>query len=308
MGASVEKKKRTTLAKDYIGWEIYVIIQAFICVLPLRVAYWLASLAGELMCLFAKKNRLMVERNLRLGLGLDQRTIKKYKHQIFKNFCKNVVDFLRFDFFDEKWFKEYVEVVGRENMVKALSQGNGAIIISAHLGNYELAALMNLMCGFPMNAIWASHKNPRIEEFFVAPRIKKGIKVILTGGAMKKSLQALALNETVAFVIDYAYGGRGIEIEFFGRKTIIPKGVAIAALQCKVPIVPYIGVRKDNLKYKIVYGDAVKYNLTGEEEKDIKEILSQSVKAIEKYIREYPDQWVLFRDCWPREKSNSASQ
>ena len=116
---------------------------------------------------------------------------------------------------------------------------------------------------------------------------------------MEQVFQRLAANEPVAFLIDHSYSGRGIEIDFFGRKTIIPKGAAIAALKTGAPILPMCGVREGDFNYKLIYKDMIDYSITGELEKDIQNILKKCIKAIEDLIKDYPDQWVLIRNAWP---------
>ena len=288
-------KKRTTFAKDYVGWQIYAAIQLVSSTLPLMVTYWVADIIGECLYVFARGDRRKIYNNLRVALRLKEPTLTVYARRIFRNFCRNIVDFLRFSKYDEEWFERYVEVAGKEHVEKALSLQKGVIIISGHLGSCEIAALAIRFCGFTINGIWASHEDPRLEKYFVEPRLKKGIKVILTGGALAQSLKALAANELVAFVIDHSYSGKGVEVDFFGRKAIIPQGMAIAALGSGAPIIPVAAVHLPHYRYRMIFREPIGYSLSGDREKDTREILSSGIKAIERLIREYQDQWVLFK-------------
>ncbi len=248
--------------------------------------------------MFSGKLRRLIKNNLTTALGFDEKLAKKYTHRIIRNFSTSLIDFLRFDKYDETWFKKNGEVVGSENIKKALSLGKGIIAVSAHTGNWEVGAYMTLMSGVATNGVWASHKNPKIEDFFLKPRLKKGLKVILTGGAMKKILTALSANELVFFMVDYSYSKRGVEIDFFNHKAIIPKGAAIAALKTNAAIVPVVSVRTGYLRHKLICGEMIEYSSSGDEEKDVASIMSSCIKSMEKIIREYPDQWVLFRKYW----------
>jgi len=293
-----EVKGHKAYAADYIGFWAYAALQFLVCALPIRAAYFIADKAGDIMFAFSRKTRMTVEGNLRTALKADEALIKKYTREIFRNFCRNLVEFLSFSKFDERWFKKHGETVGIENIKKALNSGRGVVAISLHMGNWELGAYMTLLCGVPVNGIWASHKNPRIEEFFIKPRIEKGLKVILTGGAMKQALNALQSGELVCFVIDHSYSKSGIEVEFLGQKTIIPRGAAVAALKTNAAIFPVVAIRGKGMKHKLFYGEEIMYSLSGDEEKDIHEITSKCAKTMERFIRENPGQWLLFRKYW----------
>lgn len=282
-------------ARDYIGWWVYASIQFFFCALPARLAYAFASLLGDSMFIFSKRNRRIIEHNLRAALSLKESLVRKYTRRICRDFYRNLVDFLRFSKFDKKWLRERSEIIGIENVKEAFSRGKGVIAISLHMGSWEIGALMIAMAGFPTNGIWASHINPKVDEFFIRPRVKKGIKVITTGGAIKEALKALEANELVFFVMDHSYNKKGVEVDFFNQKTIIPKGPALAALKSKAAILPIVAIRGEHSEHKLVCGEIVEYALSGDEKRDIYEITQKCIKVVEGFIRKYPDQWVLFR-------------
>lgn len=289
------KKKHRIYAIDHIGWGAYAALQAFFCAIPLRLAYFIGTVLADCFFIVSSKNRRIIEHNLRTALDFDERLVRKHTRTIFRNFFRNLVEFLCFCKFDEDWCKKNVEYVGLENVKEAFKSNKGVLAVTFHIGNLELHAYMTRLAGIPTNAIWASHKNPRVEEFFVRPRIERGIKVILTGGAMKKVMAALAQNELVYFVIDHSYTKDGVEVDFLGRKAIIPRGVGIAAIKTGAPIIPAVAVRTGYTRFRIMYGRPVEYALTGNDEEDMREILQRCIRSLEGFVREYPDQWGLFR-------------
>ena len=296
----MKKKPNRIYAKDYISWWGYAIVQFSCCAIPSKLVYFFADRLGDIMFKFSKKTRRMIGNNLRMALGLKDGLIKKYTRIICRGFYRNIVDFLRFRKFDEKWFREEAEIIGTENLKKAFGLGRGVIAISLHMGSWETGALMTAMAGFPANGIWASHANPKVEEFFLRQRIERGIKVILTGGAMKKTLYALKANELVFFVMDHSYSKKGVEVDFFGRKTILPKGAATAAIKTGAAIMPVVATRGKDMKHELICGEIVEYSVSGDDEKDIHDITEKCAKTIEKFVRKYPDQWLLFRRCWDK--------
>lgn len=301
-------KQRSTFARDYIGYEFYVLLKLIVCALPLSWLYWFACRVGGLMYIFSRRNRNGIERNLGIGLKMTDVEIKHCTRAIFTNFCKNTIDFLRFPCFDNHWLDQQCQIIGRENLDAALAKGKGVIIVSAHLGNPEIAALLVTHAGFTISGIWASHKNHRVEQFFLKPRLARGIKVILTGGAMEQALRALRKNEIVAFVIDYAFGGKGRKVDFFGHSSMIPRGAAVAAIHSGAAIIPAVAVRLEPYGYKMLLGKEVAYSISGDEQKDITDIMQKSLAAIEPFICDYPEQWVLFNDCWPNNQPQTVAK
>jgi Kdo2-lipid IVA lauroyltransferase/acyltransferase len=294
-----EKKKSTRIyAQDYVGWRFYAGVQFIVCTLPAWLLYFVADVMGALLFKFEKKSRGIVEDNLRLGPKVEEKKLHYYARKVFQNFCKNTMDLLRFEKFNARWFSKYVSTVNISNLQNAFNRGKGVIVISAHLGHVEIGAYLAHLSGIPMNSISLSHSNPKVEELFVNQRIKKGLKVILTGGAMEGILDALQRREAVGIVMDHSYSKRGADVNFFGKKAIIPKGVAIAAIKTGAPIVPAVAVRQGRFGFKAIFGEEIKYELSGDKDRDIDNILQQCVGALEPFIREYPDQWVLFRRCW----------
>ncbi|MCQ9207548.1 MAG: hypothetical protein NG740_06695, partial [Omnitrophica bacterium] len=155
----MKKKPNRIYAKDYISWWGYAIVQFSCCAIPSKLVYFFADRLGDIMFKFSKKTRRMIGNNLRMALGLKDGLIKKYTRIICRGFYRNIVDFLRFRKFDEKWFREEAEIIGTENLKKAFGLGRGVIAISLHMGSWETGALMTAMAGFPANGIWASHAN-----------------------------------------------------------------------------------------------------------------------------------------------------
>jgi lauroyl/myristoyl acyltransferase len=98
----MKKRSHRIYAHDYIAWWGYVLLQFFFCAMPWRMAYFIAEIASRILYETAGINRKIIEGNLRTAFNLDEKEIKKYTRRIFKNFCLNTVDFLRFEKFDER--------------------------------------------------------------------------------------------------------------------------------------------------------------------------------------------------------------
>ncbi len=288
-------KHHKTYAKDYLGWWTYYVFHFLVNMIPMRVSYFFAGIIGDILLIFDKKHRDMIRFNIMNGPGLSGKELDRAVRNIFKGFFVNIVDFLCFEKFNEKWFKNKTSFENIDTLSNAYKEGKGIILLSSHLGNVEVGALMLHMKGFVTNGIYLSHKNKRVEEYFLSQREKKGLKIIHTGGALKRACEALSRGELVAFVADHAYNGKGVEVDFFGSKAVIPSGAAIAAKKTGAPIIPAVAVRVEGNGFRVVCGDRIDLRVTGDNEQDIKGTMQATTLALEKLIKRYPGQWVLYR-------------
>ncbi|MBN1527069.1 MAG: hypothetical protein JW919_05775, partial [Candidatus Omnitrophica bacterium] len=139
---------------------------------PLRVTYGFASAFARAYYYISISDRRAVLSNLRtvLGDGASDRDIERMAKDVFKNFAKYLVDFFRFSKVDRDYIDKFVRVEGRQNIEKGLANGKGSILLSAHIGNWELGGIAVSLLGYPMNAVVLPHQNKKVNEFFTRQR------------------------------------------------------------------------------------------------------------------------------------------
>ena len=268
--------------------------------LPLRITYAIASFCATACYILFCRDRRALRANIGVVLGYKQRVIKLdvYARRAFVNFAKYLVDFLRFAIIDSAFIEKFIDVKGRENLDAAFGKGKGAILLSSHVGNWELGAAIISCIGYPLNAIALGHSDSKVNEFFVNQRESKGVKVIPIGSNLRKCFTILKKNEGIAILGDRDFTDSGEEVLFFGKKTVLPKGPAYFSLKSGAPIVPTFMLRNKNDRFSLVFGEPIQLKPTGDRDKDVMELMGTYIKVIEKYIRKYPDQWYVFRKVW----------
>jgi len=270
--------------------------------LPLKTGYAITKTICLLKYLFSKQDRTAVRGNLKAILPQEKASvIEKYTRGVFLNFGKYLLEFFRFNKIDRKFLEENVTIDGLKNMDDALSDKNGAIIVAGHIGNYELGAAALGLLGYKVNAVALVHKYKKINDFFNNRRLAKGVRIFPIGKeAIWNCLEAFKRNEIVCLLSDRDFTNGGIEIEFLGRTTIIPKGPAAFSLKRKTPIVPAFAIRLGDNKFHFFMTTPIRYTPCADMDKDIYELTKLYLKQIEKVILEYPDQWYMFRKFWLR--------
>jgi KDO2-lipid IV(A) lauroyltransferase len=282
-----------------VNYYLYRIGQAIALSLPLRLGYTVAVFLSDIRHLYAFEDRRRVTENLKIIFPeKSEREIAKIRRKVFHNFAKYLVDFFRFNKIDLRYIDKNVKVENIQYIIDSLAEGKGAILLTAHLGNWELGGVVVSMLGYPLLSVALPHKSEKVNNFFNAQREGKGVSVLPLGNAAKGCLKALRRNGLLGLVGDRDFVGKGINVNFFGKPTIFPSGPAFFSLQTGAKIIPGFMLRDKGDKMRLVFEKPIEYKRSGDNAKDLAVITNSFRGVFEKYIRNYPDQWYLFRRFW----------
>ncbi|MFH0856207.1 MAG: lysophospholipid acyltransferase family protein [Candidatus Omnitrophota bacterium] len=282
-----------------LKYFFYRLAQSLALRLPIKSSYRIAVFAADLYSAFAFIDRSRVAENLKIIF--PQKTgpeISVIRKQLFRNFAKYLVDFFRFHKLDMKYIKENIHLRNMHYVDSALTFGQGVILVTAHLGNWELGGVVISMLGYPFITVALRHKSKEVDAFFNGQRQSRGVRVLPLGNAAKGCLKALRNNELLALVGDRDFVGKGMTVDFFGKPTIFPLGPAALSLQTKARIIPGFMLRNKDDSFDLVMDKPIEYTPTGDNEKDSREIIARCKEVFEDYIRRYPEQWYMFRRFW----------
>ena len=272
------------------------------CVLlPRGFCYWVARRFADLYSGRAPVDREAVRSNLTAVLGREPTPLEV--QEVFRHFGMYLVDFFRFSHLTPKKVRRWIRLEGVEHMQEVLHRGKGAIGVSAHLGNFELAGAVLALLGFPVYAVVFTHQNSYVDAFFSRQRLGVGVQPIPVRSQNQRalfeaSLEALKKNGILALVGDRDFFGNGLELSFFGKTVKIPRGPAAFSLRTGAPIVPGFLVREKDGSYRFVLEKPI-YPPDGvPREEAVRRMTQQCVEVMSSYIRKYPTQWYLFQEFW----------
>ncbi|GFO53914.1 acyltransferase [Geomonas sp. Red276] len=188
----------------------------------------------------------------------------------------------------------------------ALAAGRGAILLSIHLGNWELGGLGLAAKGYPMNILTFREPDERVNAQREVVRRERGVNFIyvdreaVSALAVVEAVSALNRNEVVAILGDRDGSSHTGVFEFFGRPTPIPLGAAYLALATGAPVIP-VFVPLEGGRYAAIMEPPVFFRAgRRDRDREIRERTGQILRVFERYIRTYPDQWYNFFDYWGR--------
>jgi len=266
---------------------------------PLRVGYAIAYIASRLYYFFSVTDKSELIDNIKIVVkdASDKECLKISKN-VFMNFALYLFDFFRIPNIDMKFIDNNISIEGRENLDEALKKYKGVIIISSHLGNWELGAAVLSLMGYPVNAIVLDHKDKKVNDFFIKQRQSKGVNKISINIELKKCFKVLKENKILAILGDRDFSENGERLKFFGKETLLPKGPAVFSLRTGAPIVPAFLIRNGFNRYRFIFEKQINHERTNNEKEDMNNLIMDYTAVIEKFVRHHPDQWYVFRSVW----------
>ncbi len=284
------------------NYYLYMFAYHALRFLPPRVSYAMARVLADCQYLFSKTDRRIVEENLKAILQTDDVAPAKVR-QVFRNFARYLADFfMQTKRIDDNYMKAHMHLVNSEYLNEVLKEGKGAILVSAHMGNWEMGGAIMSKLGYPMSIVALPHRDPRVNQFFNDQREFFGTQVIPTTTAIRRCLEHLKQNRFVGLLAERDFTQHGIVMDFLGRPTLIPKGAALFSIKSGAPILACFFLRQENDDFQIVfhkpvYPPAVTGKVT---DAQLVEVIKPYLRPIEEEIRRDPSQWLMFREFWVR--------
>lgn len=192
-------------------------------------------------------------------------------------------------------------VEGWELVEAALAKGNGLLIVTGHLGNWEFGGAYFAARGVAIDVVTRGMANPIFDAYITRTRRQIGMEVIHDKDAVRRTPRSLRDNHAIAFVSDHdALGLASTFVPFFGRPAKTPRGPAVFALRFEVPTV-FVGVlRQPSGRYAILI-EPVEVARTGDRDVDIDAIVLRYTQILERLVREYPAQYFWQHRRWRRQ-------
>jgi KDO2-lipid IV(A) lauroyltransferase len=284
-------------------WILFFKPMSFLAkILPRRVAFFITDrLADGAYFIAFKKGRIAALNNLRFALRhlKTENEIRFMVLEQFRNFARFIYEFLQLLHMSQKQLKETYELVGFDKFVEAFKQGNGTIVVTGHLGNWELGVSAVAQQNIPVTAVVMPHSTDDVTAFFDRTRLSRGVGVVPVDKAVRVGLGVLRANGCLAIVADRDFTGTGMPVDFLGRKTIFPVGPARLAAKTGAPICPAFAIRLKNGKYKVYFEEPYRVGKLADGSPDIQDALRRWAWTLGKYVTMFPTQWYLFEPAWP---------
>jgi len=265
-----------------------------------KMADKLGAGLGSLAHTVLTSRRRIANENLRRAFGnelSDEQRAVVVKN-VFRNAGRTMIEFARFRVLRQDGLRAIVEGPGLPELEEARSRGNGAIIVSAHFGNWEMMGAWIATQGFPMDFLIGTQHNLKVDQLLVEFREAMGVGIIRLSTSARSVFKTLKANRITGLVSDQHASSGGVTLPFFGRPAATPKGPALFAIRANSMLLPCVLRRKRHDHHVVMKGPAIYPPNSGNEEEDIRQMTAAYTKFFEDAIRQYPDQWLWTHRRW----------
>lgn len=200
-------------------------------------------------------------------------------------------------------FDEYVTVEGWEHVHAVLAAGKGAIVVTGHIGNWEVLAAYFAGRGIPIAGIARRMNDPRLNELLVDFRARNGVRTIMRESASsgREILQVLREHGILALLIDQDLQAPSVSVPFFGRLARTPAAAAALAVRRDLPIVPAFARRRPEGGHLLSVLPPLHPPHSGDRRADIIALTRRCNEIIEERVRQNPSEWVWWHKRWRRQ-------
>src|SRR6185503_1980769 len=218
----------------------------------------------------------VVERQIAAAFpDLDHQAVLELARQSYEHLGRTFIETALLDSLGKQGVLQLVDSVeGWEIIEDVLGKGKGAVLVTGHIGNWELAGAYVAARGVPLDAIARGMANPLFDAYVNRAREKTGMTIIHDSDAVKRTPRSLRAGRAVAFVADQGVLGlASTYVPFFGRPAKTPRGAAVFALRFEVPVIFVVALRNPNGRYRVVV-ERIEARRSGDMDRDVDAIVA----------------------------------
>ena len=273
-------------------------ISALACAMPRSLCDFLGRVLGNFAWLVVPaKRKKMAVGQVKMCLGVDEAEAVRIAKASTVRFGPMLFEVLRFPVI-KKHAADYVRIEGLEKLQQSLSDGQGAILATAHTDNWELFGGALAMAGIPLVGVAMKQKNSAADRFINEYRTMIGMHITYKTG-VREMFAMLQKGWVIGLIMDQDTNRHdGVVLNFFGRPTNCTPGAASMARFRNVPIVPAFMHQDEQGQHTLVVHDPVYVENTGDKREDIRRTTQVLNDVIEAHVRKYPEEWFWLHDRW----------
>jgi KDO2-lipid IV(A) lauroyltransferase len=194
----------------------------------------------------------------------------------------------------------FIRYDGLENYLAARDRGKGVLVLTGHLGAWELSSFYHSLMGMPMGMVIRRLDNPLVDAFVNRIRCLHGNRVIHKDDFARGLIASMRAGETVGILMDTNMTPpQGVFVPFFGVLACTASGMARIAAKTGSAVVPgFLLWEESEQKYVLHFGQELEVIRTGDPEHDALANTASFTAAMEGYIRQYPEQWLWLHRRW----------
>jgi KDO2-lipid IV(A) lauroyltransferase len=287
--------------QEAIEYWLVVAVARMLGRVPRTPARWMArAVAFAVYWCFGRLRRVGA-RNLEMALpGLSRIARTKILRGVYVSLARQLVEFCRMQRYTVENARAWMRTEGLENYLAAQAGGKGVLIVTGHLGAWELSSFYHSLMGHPMGMVIRRLDNRRLDAFVNHIRCLHGNWVLHKDDFGRGLLTAMHKGQTVGILMDTNMTPpQGEFVDFFGISACTATGLAHVARKTGAAVLPGFMVwEAAERRYVLHFGSQIEIPHTSDVAGDIREGTRRCTAALEQWIRRYPDQWLWIHRRW----------
>jgi Kdo2-lipid IVA lauroyltransferase/acyltransferase len=263
----------------------------------------LADRIGDLTYFTLSGTRRLALEHLAIAFGdtLPLEARERIARASFRNAARCFVELAKFEDIREH-FDEYTSVVGWEYWPEVRDRGSGAIVVTGHIGNWELLGAYFARKGIPIAAVARRLNDSRLNQLVVDFRSGNGVRTILreSPSAGREILKILKQRGILALLIDQDMKAQSVSVPFFGRLARTPAAAAVLAVRRDLPVIPCFAQRRPGGGQRFIITAPLYPSRSGDRRRDVLDLTRRFSAVLEDGIRKNPAEWVWWHRRWRR--------
>lgn len=262
--------------------------------LRLRTAFRLAEHLADIQWRRSPRVREAVETNLSRLLEIAVPDQVAIGQEVFRNFARYLVEF----FAIQRAELPALDIEGRAHLEQCRADAHGAILLTGHLGNWELGAACIRRLGLPVTVVALPHADPRTDRLFTRQRQRCGLNAIPLGAqVVGRCLRSLKAGNLLGMPGDWDVTGAGLPVPFGSGSLVMPRGPAVLSLRSGAPVLPVFLIREGRWAFRLFVEPPIWPDGDQTGEAVVRSLTRRYADVLERYVRRFPEQWLVFHEA-----------
>lgn len=267
--------------------------------LPDSVGVWLGRGMGDVAAVLLRRRRRIALDNLRIAFPhLGARARRRLHRRSWQHAGTSLVELCRVLARPLDATLATVSVDGLAHVTAVMREHGRALVLTAHLGNWELLPMIHRLAGHPCSIVVRRLDAGWADGLVEAARAKAGVALIDKRGAVRPVLDALRSGRIVAILLDQnATRRESVFVPFFGHPASTSRSLALVAIRTRTPIVPIFIRREASGRHRVTIHPPLMPG-AADDEPAIVDLTARCTRLIEDAIRSAPEQWLWIHRRW----------
>ena len=302
--SEVQQKQQPEVKVSFRERVEFVFVWLFVHlvrVLPRRAARAVGSGIGTVAFLGLVRLRRVGVLNLQLAFPeMPEVEREKLLRSVYGNLGALLAEFCLMPRYTPEVASRFIRYEGLDNYLAARERGKGVLVLTGHLGAWELSSFYHSLMGMPMGMVIRRLDNPLVDAFVNRIRCQHGNRVIHKDDFARGLIASMRAGETVGILMDTNMTPpQGVFVPFFGVQACTASGMARIALKTDAAVVPgFLLWEESERQYVLRFGKELEVVHSGDAERDAVTNTAAFTAAIEGMIRQYPEQWLWMHRRW----------